>query len=100
MSRAPIDALLDKVAFKCTRCGKPQSENCGCWEKVMLRCPQCKRTMKVSRDTTDPVGTAVVEFLCDRCDDGGGFPETHYYDADGQWFDGEKFCQPQNGPGT
>ena len=58
---------------------------------LILRCPQCKRTMRATREDTDPPGTAVVETACDRCDDGGGSPETHYYDAAGRWFDGEKF---------
>jgi hypothetical protein len=59
--------------------------------QVRLICPDCHRTMMTRHDETDPPGTAVVECLCDRCDDGGGFPETQYYDADGRWFDGEKF---------
>jgi hypothetical protein len=61
------------------------------WEEITLRCPKCKRTKQAAQDPSDPTGTAVVEVTCDRCDDGGGFPEIHYYDAKGRWFDGEKF---------
>lgn len=51
--------------------------------KVTLRCPNCKRSRKVLLHTSDPNGTKVVECLCDNCDNGGGFPETNYYDQDG-----------------
>jgi hypothetical protein len=60
-------------------------------EKVRLCCPDCHRTMLAEREMTDPPLTAAVEVLCDKCDDGGGFPEVHYYDAEGRWFDGERF---------
>ena len=91
MSRTPLDMMLDKVDWTCTRCGAPKTKGCDCWSEVKLRCPQCKRTKMVTRDESDPAGTAVVDVLCDRCDDGGGFPETHYYDAKGNLFDGDKF---------
>lgn len=58
---------------------------------ITLRCPHCKRTKGAPLDKTDPPGTSVVEAMCDKCDDGGNKPEVHYYDADGKWFDGEKF---------
>lgn len=63
---------------------------------VRLLCPDCKRTLVAARDETDPPGTAIVEVLCDQCDDGGGFPETHYYDAEGKWFDGNNFRPAPN----
>jgi len=63
--------------------------------KITLRCPECKRTMRAVKDDSDPLGTAIVEVLCDKCDDGGGFPETHYYDANGRWFNGEQFVAPK-----
>lgn len=52
--------------------------------KVTLRCPSCERTMEVAKDKTDPKQTAAVETLCDKCDDGGGFPEVLYFDASGK----------------
>lgn len=90
---SPVDTMILN-SVRCTKCGAAYG-GCSCWEKVTLRCPTCKRTMRVTKDETDPAGTAVVEVLCDRCDDGGGFPEVHYYDAAGRWFDGEKFKAPR-----
>ena len=58
---------------------------------VRLLCRQCKRIKHVERHETDPEGTSIVEALCDRCDDGVSKSEVHYYDAQGRWFDGEKF---------
>lgn len=55
---------------------------------ITLRCPHCKREVTACAEETDPLGTAVVETTCDRCDDGGGFPETNYYDAGGRWYAG------------
>jgi hypothetical protein len=59
--------------------------------ELKLRCPDCHREMVVKPDLSDPKGTVIVECTCDNCDDAGGFPETHYYDADGRWFNGEQF---------
>ena len=91
MSKTPINILIDRAGMKCTRCAAPMG-GCDCWEKnIKLRCPVCKRIKMVYKDPTDPPGTAVVEAPCDRCDDGGNKPETHYYDAKGRWFNGEGF---------
>lgn len=76
--------------FRCLKCGALMG-HCNCWSKITLRCPQCKRTKRAPKDETDPAGTAVVEALCDRCDNGGNKPEVHYYDAAGRWFNGEQF---------
>ncbi len=56
--------------------------------RVTLRCPKCDRTKDVRRHKTDPKDAVVVEAPCDRCDDGGGFPETMYFDAAGNQIDG------------
>lgn len=88
--RTPLDALMDRVDWRCLLCGA-KAGTCDCFTRVTLRCPHCKRTKIVANDETDPKGTAVVEAMCDRCDDGGNKPEVHYYDAAGRWFDGEKF---------
>jgi hypothetical protein len=64
-------------------------------QQVTLRCPHCKRRKRVAKDSTDPEGTAIVEVPCDRCDDGNGFPEVHYFNSLGQWFDGERFVKPR-----
>jgi DnaJ-class molecular chaperone len=87
--RSPIESLVD-AAVRCTRCGARMGQ-CGCWVKVKLRCPNCHRTQEVVKEDTDPVGTAVVEVACPDCQGPGDRPETHYYDAKGRWFDGEKF---------
>jgi hypothetical protein len=89
-----IETLINSAGLKCTRCGAAMG-NCACWERnVKLRCSVCKRTMMVCKDPTDPPGTAVVESPCDKCDNPGDKPETRYYDAQGHWFDGERF-KPQ-----
>lgn len=59
---------------------------------VTLRCDKCKRTMRSPKEDTDPSGTAIVESTCDRCDAGGGFPETIYFNRAGQQYYG-----PQEG---
>lgn len=82
--KSPIDTLLDKVDFRCTRCFA-KSGTCGCWVKnIKLRCPECKRSKMVYREDTDPPGTFIVECLCDKCDDGGSRPETFYFDKRGK----------------
>lgn len=52
--------------------------------KIQLRCPECGRKKRVDRDATDPAGAVVAEIPCDRCDNGGGFPTTAYFDAEGR----------------
>lgn len=86
---SPIERLIGGH-MQCVRCGAAMGK-CDCWTAITLRCPQCQRTKEATRDDTDPPGTAVVEALCDTCDDGGGFPGVHYYDAQGRWFDGVRF---------
>lgn len=85
------DGTVKLPTFKCLRCGALMGK-CECWTKVKLRCPKCSRTMEVTRDPTDPPGTAVVESPCNRCEESGGRPETLYFDAQGRQFDGEKFA--------
>lgn len=48
---------------------------------VTLRCPSCQRKRRVARERTDPKRAFYVEIPCDKCDDGGGKPETVYFDA-------------------
>lgn len=52
--------------------------------RVTIRCPQCSRRKRAIASPTDPEGTSLVLILCDRCDDGGGFPEVSYFDAEGR----------------
>lgn len=47
---------------------------------IIMRCPECGREQAAPAEPSDPIGTIVVQSICDRCDDGGGFPETHYFD--------------------
>jgi hypothetical protein len=58
---------------------------------VTLRCPRCKRTMRVAKHETDPPNTEIVESPCDRkkCDVGGERPETSYYNAKGEQIYGD-----------
>lgn len=79
---APIEIMLDKVEFKCTRCGTPQTVGCKCFEKVMLYCPKCKRRQKSTREADDPPGTALVTIQCPKCN-GGDFDSPKYQDKDG-----------------
>lgn len=49
--------------------------------EIMLRCPQCKRTLlNVERLPTDPVEAAVVEVVC--C--GQWSESVHYFDVQGR----------------
>lgn len=89
MSRSPIAMMIDRSVY-CTRCGAPMGK-CDCWVKITLRCSRCARTKQVAKDPSDPPGTAIVESLCDRCEDGGNKPETLYYNAQGFQFDGDGF---------
>lgn len=87
--RSPIEAAMGRV-MRCTRCTALMG-NCNCWDKITLRCPDCGRTKQAYKDQSDPPGTAIVEAPCDKCGHGGNKPETHYYDVQGRWFNGEKF---------
>jgi hypothetical protein len=83
---SPIEMMIDEATgFKPSGNPKPLP--------ITLRCPLCKRTKSAPIDPTDPSGTAVVECVCDKCDHGGLKPETHYYDAKGRWFNGDKFVR-------
>lgn len=83
-SRSPIEMMVDEA------CGFDRA-NYTPPPQITLRCLRCKRTKSAPIDPTDPPGTAIIESLCDKCDDGGGFPETLYFDKDGRWFNGEAF---------
>lgn len=77
MARSPIEMMIDKATGYVP--GSPPK-----YPQVTLRCPKCKRTKEVRKDSTDLKNAAVVEIQCDKCDRGDGFPETFYYDADGR----------------
>lgn len=53
---------------------------------LVLKCttPGCPRQRRVKREAYDHPRAAVVATLCDWHDDGGGFPETFYYDTAGK----------------
>lgn len=51
-------------------------------DKILLRCPDCKREMMVDRDYTDYPEAVRVEVRCDNCDD-GDFSEICHYDEAG-----------------
>lgn len=78
MSRSPLTMMIDKA------CGLEPG-----WETrlpprdlVTLRCPKCKKEMKVDRLDHDLPGTEVVEANCPNCPV-DGFEEVNYYRADG-----------------
>lgn len=90
MARSPIEIMIDEATGY-----KPMSNP---WRAlILLRCPLCSREKGAPLDPTDPPGTAVVLAPCDKCDHGGLKPEVHYYDAEGRWFDGEKFTVIKSG---
>lgn len=77
MGRSPIEMMIDQATgFKPG--GPPQ------YPTITLRCPGCKRTMQVRKERHDLKNAATVEIQCDKCDTGGAFPETFYYDAQGR----------------
>lgn len=69
MMTAPINQMIDALDFKCLRCGASRKVGCDCWVPIMLRCPQCGRTQKTTKEDGDPPGTAVVETSCSKCFD-------------------------------
>lgn len=77
--RSPIEMMIDKA------CGFDPSGPAP--ERVTLRCPQCRRTLRVLRDDTDPENASTVEVICDKCDHGGLKPEVSYYDDRGNQID-------------
>lgn len=74
---SPIEMMIDKAT------GYKPGSAAPAKPMVTLRCPRCKRTMRVAKDDTDPPNTFFVEAPCDRrkCDVGGERPETMYFDA-------------------
>lgn len=54
--------------------------------KIHLKCSRCKNTRSnMERSDFDPANAAVMVLnYCPRCDKGGGFEETTYYDANGK----------------
>src|SRR5262245_38325428 len=87
--KRPIDILFDKIVWHCTRCGS--TTNCNCWFKVKLHCRKCGREKVVINEPSDPVGTAVIDCVCDRCDNVEGRAEVLYFDARGRQYDGTTF---------
>ena len=55
--------------------------------RITLKCTKCKRKISAERDDTDPPNAVRMETECDRCDRGGGWPETFYYDAENNQID-------------
>lgn len=80
-------SVLDRLIDKATGFDPNHLPN----GKVWLACPKCKRRMITNRDKTDHPKTHEVRVLCDRCDDGGSFPEVAYYDAEGKWLAPDHF---------
>ena len=53
--------------------------------KIHLKCTACGSTRSnMNRSDFDPPNAVVMTLnFCPRCDKGGGFEETHYYDSTG-----------------
>lgn len=75
-----MDALLDRVDWRCTLCGVSSKKGCGCF--VTLQCPKCGTKKGAPLDPTDPPGTKTVRMLCPECC-GGDFSLVDYFDKDG-----------------
>jgi len=88
MARSPIEIMIDQACGFVPN-GNPKPP------LITLRCPNCKRTKSAPIDPTDPPGTAIVEATCDQCNDGSGFPEVHYFNKRGLWFDGLIWRKPK-----
>lgn len=73
--RSPIEMMVDQA------CGfDPDApEN----QPVTLMCPDCKKTKSVSRDKTDPAGTAFIHLSCPDCWKDGGFENPSFFDVNG-----------------
>ena len=63
-----IQALLDRVEWKCSWCGVPINTGCDCVAKnsVVLKCPDCGRSQDSWREPGD--GPVVVA-SCPACVD-------------------------------
>ena len=51
-------------------------------DNVTLKCTKCRRRVRTPREDSDPVNATRIETLCDRCDDGGNFPQVFYFDGE------------------
>ena len=54
------------------------------FDPIILYCRKCGNTMTYERSIDPNIPTEVVRIesnLCDRCDDGGGFGEETWFDA-------------------
>lgn len=58
---------------------------------IKLRCPTCTKTQRAKAEESDPQGTAILEVACPDCIGPGDRTTAQYYDAEGRWFDGERF---------
>lgn len=73
MNRSPIDAMIDRLDLRCTRCNTPKSVGCQCWEPIILRCPACGRKKNEAHSRAgDVVVDGVVELKCPDCWDKEG----------------------------
>lgn len=52
-------------------------------DTVTLVCPQCKRTRKTPKHSSDPAGTVRIVVLCPKCNY-AGWDDASYFNAVGQ----------------
>jgi endogenous inhibitor of DNA gyrase (YacG/DUF329 family) len=57
-------------------------------DEITMRCPKCRKTVRVGREPHDPPRATFCSLLCEDCVD-GGFDDVHYYDDDENEIDGD-----------
>lgn len=110
MSRSPIDIMMDRVDWRCAKCGAPAG-TCSCWMKcacgwtyetgkacrnpnctvsprVTIECPQCGKTKRTLPDLSDPPKTARIRLACPKCIGDRKTVTIEYFDAEGNDIDG------------
>lgn len=82
-ARSPIERMIDEAT------GYSGSVKV---ERPRIECPVCGQSKATSLDDSDPVGTCVIRYGCDKCRKEGELPK--YFDRDNQeltppWEDAE-----------
>lgn len=65
MTRTPLDAMLDRVDWRCTACGTPRRVGCRCL--LETTCPGCSRTSSNRRLACEPLEVEVALVWCTPC---------------------------------
>lgn len=65
MTRTPLDAMLDRVDWRCCACGTPRRVGCRCL--LDTTCPGCSRTTQNLRLSCEPAEVEVALVWCPSC---------------------------------